>query len=163
MGTHRVSAEAVIVAPPDRAFAVLADYRVGHPGILPRPPFVDLVVEEGGVGAGTVIRFRMRAFGVTRTMRAAVTEPDPGRVLVETDVEGKVVTTVTVDPADGGRRARVTISTDIEVGGRLLGWLRRRVADRLLRPVYLREIANLEATGGRAQAQTGGRPPPARG
>jgi hypothetical protein len=151
MATHRVSAEAVIDAPSDRAYAVLAEYRVGHPSILPRPPFVDVVVEQGGVGAGTVIRFRMKAFGVTRTMRAAVTEPDPGRVLVETDVEGKVVTTFTVDPVEGGRRARVTISTDMEVGGRLLGWLRRRLVDRLLRPVYLREIANLESVAaGRA-------------
>jgi hypothetical protein len=150
MATHRVSAEAVIDAPPAAAYGVLADYRVGHPSILPRPPFVDLAVEQGGVGTGTVIRFRMRAFGVTRTMRAAVTEPVPGRVLVETDLAGRVVTTFTIDPADDGGRSRVTISTEIEVGGRLLGWLRRRLVDRFLRPVYAQEIANLEqVTAGR--------------
>ena len=33
---------------------------------------------------------------------------EPGRVLVETDVEGAVVTTFTVDQAEGGRRARVS-------------------------------------------------------
>src|SRR5438067_7779567 len=141
MATHRVSAEAVIDAPPDRAFAILADYRVGHPAILPQPPFDHLVVEQGGVGAGTVIRFRMKAFGVTRAMRAVVTEPDPGPVLVETDQDGNVVTTFTVDPVDGSRRARVATSTEMDVGGRLLGWLRRRLVDRLLRPAYRREIA----------------------
>jgi hypothetical protein len=151
MATDRVSAEAVIDAAPDRAFAVLADYKDGHARILPRPPFVDLVVEQGGVGAGTVIRFRMRMLEVTRTMRAAVTEPEPGRVLVEPDSAGDVVTTFTVDPVEDGRRARVTIATEIEIGGRVLGWLRRRLIDRSLRPVYLREIANLEkVAAGRA-------------
>jgi len=145
MSRYLVSVQAVIDVPPERAYAVLADYRAGHPRIIPKPPFVDLVVEQGGVGAGTVIRFRMRAFGRTQEMRAAVTEPEPGRVLVETDPEGQVVTTFAVDPADGGRRARVTISTDLEVGGRLLGWLRRRLVTRFLRPVYKREIALLQA------------------
>jgi hypothetical protein len=145
MSRQRLSAEAVIAVPAAAAYAVLADYKDGHARILPRPPFVDLVVEEGGFGAGTVIRFRMKLFGVTRTMRAAVTEPEPGRVLVETDLGGDVVTTFTVEPVEDGRRARVTIATEIEIGGRVLGWLRRRFIDRSLRPVYLREIANLEA------------------
>jgi hypothetical protein len=145
MARHVVAAQAVIDAPAASAYRVIADYRDGHPRILPRPPFVDLVVEEGGVGVGTVIRFRMRAFGITRTMRATVTEPEAGRVLVETDVAGDVVTTFTVDPVADGRRAKVTISTEMEAGGRLLGWLRRRLVTCFLAPVYAQEIANLEA------------------
>lgn len=145
MARHVVSADAVINAPAAAAYRVIADYRDGHPRIIPRPPFLDLEVEEGGVGGGTVIRFRMKTFGTTRTMRAAVSEPEPGRVLVESDPTGSPVTTFTVDPVDGGRRARVTISTVIEVGGRLLGWLRRRIITKLLEPVYRREIALLEA------------------
>jgi hypothetical protein len=87
-----------------------------------------------------VIRFSMRAFGRTTTMRAAVTEPEPGRVLVETDPEGAVVTTFTVDPEADGARSRVTIATDLEVAG----WLRRLLVTRFLRRVYAREIALLE-------------------
>src|SRR5579885_1306861 len=102
MPRHTVAATAVIDAPAPAAYAVIADYRDGHPHILPRPPFVSLDVEEGGVGAGTVIRFRMRMLGTTREMRATVTEPEPGRVLVESDAAGDVVTTFTVDPVGGG-------------------------------------------------------------
>jgi hypothetical protein len=152
MARHVVTVAAVIDSPADRAYAVLADYRDGHPRVIPKPPFVDLIVEEGGVGAGTVIRFRMRMFGTTRTMRATVTEPEPGRVLVETDPDGEVVTTFTVDPADDGRRARVAISTDLDVGGPVLGWLRRRMMTRFLRPVYERELAQLEAVASGREA-----------
>jgi hypothetical protein len=145
MPRHRVAAEAVIDAPPAAAYAVIADYRDGHPHILPRPPFVSLDVEQGGVGAGTVIGFSMRMLGTTRTMRAAITEPEPGRVLVESDLDGDVVSTFTVDPVEDGRKARVTIETELNVLGRPLGWLQRWLVTRLLRPVYVREIAQLEA------------------
>jgi hypothetical protein len=143
MSRHRLSVQAVVDVPPAAAYAVIADYRAGHPRIIPRPPFGDLEVEQGGVGAGTTIRFQMRAFGRTTTMRAAVTEPEPGRVLVETDPAGKVVTTFTVEPEGDSTRSRVTIATDLEVGGRLTGWLRRFLATRILRRVYAREIALL--------------------
>jgi hypothetical protein len=151
LARHVLSAQAVIDAPPAVAYSLIADYKDGHPRILPPPPFLDLEVEQGGVGAGTVIRFRMRMLWITRTMRAAITEPEPGRVLVETDLAGDVVTTFTVEPAGNGRQSRVTITTEMESGGRLLGWLRRRLVTRFLRPVYAREIANVEAeAAGRA-------------
>src|SRR3954469_3941187 len=126
MARHTISLTAVIDAPAAIAYAVIADYRDGHPPTLPRPPFVSLDVEEGGVGAGTVIRFRMKMLGTTREMRAAITEPEPGRVLVESDPAGAVVSTFTVDHAEGGK-ARVTISTDMKVLGGTLGWLQRRL------------------------------------
>ena len=140
MARHVVRVQGVIAAPPAAAYAVIADYRDWHPWIIPRPPFVDLQVDEGGVGAGTVIRFSMRAFGRTTTMRATISEPEPGRVLVETDPEGAVITTFTVDPEADGTRSRVTIATDLEVAG----WLRRLFVTRFLRRVYTREIALLE-------------------
>jgi hypothetical protein len=147
MARHVVRVQGVITAPPAAAYAVIADYRDGHPRIIPRPRFVDLQVDEGGVGAGTVIRFSMRVFGRTTVMRATISEPEPGRVLVETDPEGAVVTTFTVDPEGDGTRSRVTIATDLEVAG----WLRRLLVTRFLRRVYAREIALLETVAaGRA-------------
>lgn len=154
MPHHRIAAEAVLDVPAALAYSILADYRHGHPHILPRPPFVSLDVEQGGVGAGTVIRFQMRMLGTTRTMRATVTEPEPGRVLVETDVEGAVVTTFTVDPVEGGQKARVSISTDMKVAGGPAGWLQRLLLTRLLRPVYVREIGQLGRVA--AERMTGG-------
>ena len=89
----------------------------------------------------------MRMSGRTTTMRATISEPEPGRVLVETDPEGAVVTTFTVDPEADGGRSRVTIATDLEVAG----WLRRLLVTRFLRRVYVREIALLETVAaGRA-------------
>jgi hypothetical protein len=43
-----------------------------------------MVGEHGGIGAGTIIRFQMSIFGRKQTVRAAITEPEPGCVLVET-------------------------------------------------------------------------------
>ena len=62
-------------------------------------------MEQGGIGAGTVIRFQMSALGQKRTLRAEITEPEPGRVLVETYLDSNgAVTTFTVDP---GRLRRI--------------------------------------------------------
>jgi hypothetical protein len=138
----RVSAEAIINAPADAVYAVIADYRDGHPRILPKPPFVSLDVEEGGIGAGTVIRCRMRMMGRTQEFRATVTEPEPGK-LVETIAATGMVTSFTVDSAI--EKARVTISTDFKARGGLLGRVERFFITRALRPVYVREIALLEA------------------
>ncbi len=73
-------------------------------------------------------------------MTASITEPEPGRVLVETSPG--LETTFTVEP-EGGRRARVRFDTVMEAGG-LVGLLTRLVAPRLLRPVYADELERLE-------------------
>lgn len=59
MTTSHLSVARVIDAPPDRVYALIADYRSGHPRILPKAYFKELVVEQGGVGAGTVVRVLM--------------------------------------------------------------------------------------------------------
>ena len=116
MALHRVSASAVVKAPAEQVYGIIADYRDGHPRIIPRPPFQSLDVEEGGFGAGTVIRFQMRMLGRTQTVRAAITEPEPGRVLVETCQQEGIVTTFVVEPCDEGRHAHVTITTELPIG-----------------------------------------------
>jgi hypothetical protein len=134
----RVTASAVLPAPAAVIYGLLADYRRGHPGILPPQYFEGLVVEEGGRGEGTIIRFTMRAFGSQETSRARVTEPEPGRVLVES-VEGRgIVTTFTVDPA-GPDSARVTIGTAYPAGG-LRGWFEALLVPGYLRKVYAAEL-----------------------
>jgi hypothetical protein len=133
---------AAIDAPPAVVYGIIADYRRGHPSILPEKYFHGLDVESGGVGAGTAIRFRMRAFGRTRESRAVVAEPEPGRVLTETIAEQGMVTTFTVDPLDGGARSAVEIATEWEVRGPR-GWLERVMAPPFLRRVYAAELAKL--------------------
>ncbi|HZE90012.1 MAG TPA: SRPBCC family protein [Verrucomicrobiae bacterium] len=143
----RIEVSRDLAVPPQAAYRVIADYRAGHPRIIPPRAFRDLTVERGGVGAGTIIRFRMRIGGVEREYRATVTEPEPGRVLVETNDSGEV-STFTVDPAPGGG-ARVTIATEWEGKG-IAGWGQRLVAPGLLRPVYDEELRNLERVAAEA-------------
>jgi hypothetical protein len=140
--SFNVRASAHIDAPADVIYGIIADYRNGHPQILPRKYFEWLEVEQGGRGEGTVIRFQMRVLGQTRVLRAAVTEPEPGRVLVETDTSGDgPVTTFTVEPEGSG--SHVTFSTEISSVGGPLGVLERFVLGRVLRRVYARELEQL--------------------
>lgn len=144
MATHQFSASALIPAPSDVLYAIIADYHHGHPEILPKPPFVGLEVEQGGIGEGTVIRVQMKVLGQRQTFRAVVTEPESGRVLVETNDTG-YVTTFTVEPRENGRQAFVTIATEIIGRTGLLAMLERWFVSRLLRPVYARELEQLAA------------------
>jgi hypothetical protein len=77
MRTIRATGTARIDAPATAVYGIIADYHVGHPSILPGA-FQNLVVEEGGVGAGTRIRFEVKIGGQLRKLRAVITEPDPG-------------------------------------------------------------------------------------
>ena len=132
----------MIDAAPRTVYAIIADYHVGHPDILPKQYFPMLEVERGGVGAGTIIRYQVRLMGRTQTTRAEVAEPHPGRVLTETDLGNGAVTTFTVDPVDGGRRSRVTFATEWTTPG-LRGWVERLLAPPMLRRIYAAEMANL--------------------
>ena len=144
MPAHQFSASALIQAPPQVVYAILADYHEAHPRILPKPPFVALVVEQGGTGAGTVVRVQMRTMGRIQTFRSVVTEPEPGRVLVETNDNG-YVTTFTVEPRAEGRHAYVTFATEITGRGGVMGALELRVVSWLLRPAYVKELGQLAA------------------
>jgi len=155
MKTQQVSASAVINAPARQVYTILADYHAGHPRILPRQYFSSLEVEQGGVGAGTVLRFQMRAGGTTRTFHAEVTEPEPGRVLVETnrvenDPASQSVTTFTVDPIKGEAQTEVTISTTLSVAN----WLEGLFTKMFLRRVYAQELKQIATL---AQVQQMGR------
>ncbi|HEX8692253.1 MAG TPA: SRPBCC family protein [Longimicrobium sp.] len=139
MARIQATATAEIDAPAEVVYGVFADYRVGHPSILPKRHFSAWEVESGGRGAGTVVRFRMRVLGVTRPARGVVTEPEPGRVLVETYPADDIVTTFTVDPLPGGR-SRVTIVSDMPRHGGIVGWIEGLVVPRALRPVFAEEL-----------------------
>jgi hypothetical protein len=160
MKPYRATASALIKAPADQVYAILADYRDGHPRILPRQYFPSLEVEQGGVGAGTIIRFQTRAMGQTQTFRAVITEPEPGRRLVETCREpDEVVTSFTVDPTEQGRQAQVTITTEgrTRTGG-VLGWLEQRMVRLFLQGIYKKEFRLLEALAQQRASGTGEAP-----
>lgn len=141
----RAEARAVIAAPADRVYAILSDYRDSHPQILPRSFFTGLEVESGGQGAGTVVRVRARMLGVERELRMAVSEPEPGRVLSERDINSDLVTTFTVIP-QGHAACEVIINTLWTSQRGMAGAIERWIVPRMFRRVYRQELILLAAT-----------------
>jgi Polyketide cyclase / dehydrase and lipid transport len=145
MPTHSVTATARIAAPAPVVYATIANYHTGHPRIVPKQ-FSNLVVEEGGIGAGTVIRFDVKILGTTTHLRAVVSEPEPGRVLVERNVAGnEAVSTFVVDPDASDKSCQVTIHTEMPVRDGLAGVIEKFMLTRVLTSIYEEELKRLEA------------------
>jgi hypothetical protein len=150
----RVSVKRRIVAPALVTYAIIADYVDGHTRIVPPKVFRNLVVESGGVGEGTRIRFDLRILGIVRHVHAIVAEPSPGRVLTEQDVETGTLTTFLVKATHEGRTCDVTITTDLKLPTGPLAGLQAKLAVWFLRRVYADELARLEAEARRREAST---------
>jgi hypothetical protein len=151
MAAIHVAAEGPVGAPPDAVYNYLADMRMHHPKFL-APAFSDFQVESGSVGAGTIIGYQLTAGGRTRPYRAEVAEPEPGRVLTESDTRSSAVTTFTVMPEGGA--SRVKIATTWEGAGGVGGFFERLFAPRVLRGIYQDELRRLDAYA-REQAASG--------
>ncbi len=157
MGQITVKADAILNARPEDVYATIADYRQGHPRILPKENFYDLQVEEGGYGAGTVMRFKARTLGAEQSFHHRVTEPEPGRVLVEQDVDPtirpQITTTFTVTPLEQGAKSHVEISTTMISSPGLKGLIERLVVSRTNPPAYRKELKLLEAVAQQRRAE----------
>jgi hypothetical protein len=136
MNPQIATAYRVIHAPADRIYGIIADYRITHPLILPKGYFLSLNVEEGGVGAGTIVSFTMHILGRTQNFRSLITEPEHGRLLVETDIRSEVPTSFQVVPAGDPSKTRVTISTELRGRNRIEGLL----AKPMLQKIYRQEL-----------------------
>ena len=143
MAAKEIIASRIIQAAPEKVYAIIADYHDGHPRILPKPYFVGLEVEEGGYGAGTVIRFQMKLMGRLQTYRAEITEPEPGRVLVERDIDTGATTTFTVEANADEQTSLVSIKTITQVRDSLFGVVQGWLMVRLLQPIYRKELDQL--------------------
>ena len=154
MPPYTIDAHARISAPASTTYGVIADYHVGHPAIVPPRAFGPLIVEEGGTGAGTRIRFTMKALGQERTVRGIVTEPEPGRLLVETYPDSGVVTSFRVEAA-GTDACDVTISSTLPSPGGLRGVVERWFTRAFLRGLYQEELGRLDAYARQARPADG--------
>ena len=141
MSELRVVAERAIGAPAALVYRLIADFDRHHPQFLP-PAFSDFQVEQGGVGAGTVHSFRMTAGGRTRSFRMRVEEPDPGRVLTESEMGSSMVTTWVVTPEGPG--CRVRLETRWQGAGGVGGLFERLFVPRALRRLYADELERLD-------------------
>jgi hypothetical protein len=145
MSRIRVHVQRVVNAPADEVYAVFADYRVRHPRILPPENFVFYELVEGGYGAGTVVRIRIRAGGRERPYTLRVSEPTPGGLLLERDQDSSLETTFSLVPAFGGQQTRVTIETEWQGASGAGGFFERTFAPIAIRSIYNKEMDRLEA------------------
>jgi hypothetical protein len=141
MAIIHVAAERDVGASAETVYHYLSDMRQHHPNFLP-PAFSDFEVESGGVGAGTITRFKVHAGGRAREYRMQVAEPEPGRVLTETDMNSSLVTTFTVEPSGSGSRVKIT--TGWQGAGGIGGFFERMFAPRVMRRIYLDELERLD-------------------
>jgi hypothetical protein len=139
MAKHAVSASRFIGATPQKVYTILADYRQHHPRIVPPEWFKKLEVEEGGIGTGTKTCLELQILGSKRVVHHVVSEPEPGRVLVESDVDGSSTTTFYVDPTQGDG-TRLTITTEIETRTGILGVIERALMSWALGRIYRKEL-----------------------
>ncbi len=143
MSEIQIAVTSDIGATPDVVYAVLADYRVGHPAILPKA-FTRLTVLEGGQGAGTVVEAEMSVMGNRQILHLTVSEPEPGRVLAEEDSAAGIRTTFTVEPLHGGASSRVTIASHMRVPSGLSGAVQAAIIRRFTHRLYRDELALLD-------------------
>jgi hypothetical protein len=140
-----VTYSAVIDASPEAVYGVFSDYNVAHKAVLPKPYFTDMVVLEGGQGAGTVIDVHMEVMGVKKTYHMTVTEPEPGRLLVETDHNTGERTHFIIEPLADGRQTRVTLDSKFNVSSGFAGSIERLITPPITRRIYKKELANVAA------------------
>ena len=141
MAMIHVAAEREIGAPAESVYRYLADMREHHPNFLP-PAFSGFTVEAGGVGAGTITRFKVQAGRRVREYRMQVSEPEPGRVLTESDMNSSLVTTFTVEPRGDGSLVKIT--TGWQGAGGVGGFFERLFAPPVMRRLYQDELQRLD-------------------
>ncbi|MNP04560.1 Polyketide cyclase / dehydrase and lipid transport [compost metagenome] len=134
------SAELTIDAPADEVYRYLTNMYL-QARFLP-PPFYDFQVEEGGMGAGSVVSFKIKFAGGVQELRMKVTEPEPGRTLVQTDTGSRgLVRTFTVTPHGEQSLVNITSRFDGETG--IAGIVEGLVAPRRLHRIYIEELTRL--------------------
>lgn len=141
MAEVHIVVEGLVGAPADRVYELIADHREHHPKFLPSS-FTNFEIERGGIGAGTITTFTVTAGSRSRNYRMRVDEPEPGRVLTESDTTSSLVTTWTVTPE--GDKSRVRIETRWEGAKGVAGFFERLFAPPSLRRIYQDELRRLD-------------------
>ena len=141
MGEIRVESERMVGARQAALFMLVADYD-SRPRYLP-PNFEDWRVEQGGLGGGTVVSYRLRAGKRERAYRMSVEEETVGSVLVERDAGSSLVTSWTL-VEEGPARTRVRITSRWRGTGGVAGLFEARFAPLGLRRIYDDLLARLD-------------------
>lgn len=130
--------------PASEVYEVIADYQNHHPRILPMQYFKDLKVTAGGQGSGTQVKVQMKVMGVAREFQMVIAEPEPGRLLTETDAQAGTYTSFKIEPR-GDRSTRVTIASRFKTASGPAGWMEKLVTQTVTRRIYQQELLLLES------------------
>ena len=95
------------------------------------------------MGPGTITRFTVTAGGRSRNYRMKVDEPEPGRIITESDTGSSLVTKTTVTSMHNGV-SHVEIATTWQGAGGIGGFFERTFAPRALRAIYEDELKRLD-------------------
>ena len=139
-----VKQSAIINAPIEQVYAVIADYEVGHQAILPKPYFQSMEVINGGYGEGTEIKIEMEVFGIKASYHQLVTEPIKGGQIVERDINTNLGTTFTFEPRKNGSQTEVTILAEIALSDGFQGKLERLFNPFIIRYIFKQELQDLD-------------------
>jgi uncharacterized protein YndB with AHSA1/START domain len=143
VSANKATASANIDAPAEAVYTIISDYRDHHPHILPDDYFFGLEVLEGGIGAGTRMLVRGKIFGREQRLQMGVSEPEPGRVLSETDLDkGQITTTFVVEPR-GTEQTTISITTKWTISGGLQGLFERLFFPRYMKGMLEAEVEKL--------------------
>lgn len=142
MTTITIEVSDVIPATIKVVYHVIADYKIGHQAILPKPAFQEMKVIEGGYGAGTRLKTHIRIWGQSYYYEQIVEEPVPGQVLIERDVNTGQVSTFTLTPLSE-TSTQVTITSDIPLSRGFRGLLERFSQPTIVANLFKVELKNL--------------------
>lgn len=142
MHPYTIRETQLIPAPAPQIYAMIADYEVGHPSILPAQYFKKLTVTHGGQGVGTEFDLEMEVMGNRTHGHFVVTEARPHAFLAEEEPTQGIRTTFELKPQPDGQTA-VTIESHFRGRPGLRGWLEKLMTPRLLRKIYREELDQL--------------------
>ena len=93
------------------------------------------------------MRFKSRVLGVEKAFYQRVSEPEPGKVIVEQDIEAgqNFITTFTVNPVEEGQKSHVVISTTLNASPGLKGLVEQVIISTFNPRIYREELTLLEA------------------
>src|SRR4051794_4787782 len=137
----------------ERVWALLRDYRLARARLLTEH-FSDYAVHHGGVGAGTVLEYRLRVGRHRGRHVIVVQEPAAGRMLRERDRTSALVSAWTLSPGGEGERTVMRLAI-VLCDRQTSGWLARARARRALRRLCGQMLE-------RVDAELGGQRSPAR-
>lgn len=137
-----VSLSRVINAPSSVIYNVLRDYQEGHKHILPSPYFKSWQVIKGGLGEGTEVLFTIDVYGQQTHYHHIISEPEPGRIICESDQYTPQYSTFTLDPI-GRNKTCVTIFSAMPVSRGIKGLMERLFQPTIVRAIFRKELQNI--------------------